>query len=143
MARDEKGHFLPGNKEGRRIGAPDGLPTAIMTILGNEGKKRKKELEDIMEKITQRMTFSPILDEDTKKQLEENFNVSGQDAVRFHKIVKGLVERAEAGDPRAIETLLKIAGLYVEKSETKSESVVKAEFTNLEDWKEYVKGLNE
>lgn len=141
MARDAKGHFLPGNKEGKKIGATGGLPTEVMTILGHAGKAAKKKLEAVMEKIAQQMTFAPVLDAETKRELEEGFGVQGDDALRFHKMVKGLIAKADQGDPRAIELLLKIAGLYVERTENVNEN--RTEFTNIAEWKQYVKGINE
>lgn len=139
MARDEKGHFLPGNKEGRKIGAEGGLTAAEMQKLSWDEKKRKQLVADTVLKAL----FAPLKKMKDEERLARLTEIFGEKkASNLQGIIGGgLLDRALEGDTRAIELLLKLGDFYVERTENVSE--IRTEFTNLQEWKEYVKGINE
>lgn len=138
MERDEKGRFLPGNKEGKNSPFCNGLASE-MQKRSVEAHMRKKLLADTVLKVL----LSPLKkmkDEEKQARLVEIFGE--KNASYLQGIIGGgLLDKALDGDPRAIELLLKAAGLYVERTENVNEN--RTEFTNIAEWKQYVKDINE
>jgi hypothetical protein len=104
-----------------------------------KGVEKRKENQFSAE-LAQKMLNAPTLNEDEKERLRQ-YGIA--DPAQWQVMMQAVAEEAKQGNYKAFETLLKIARLYVEKTESKTENVNKTEFTNLDEWKEYVKSLNE
>lgn len=48
MQRDNKGRFIKGNKEGRKIGSNGGITAVEAQLLGAEARKRNRALADVI-----------------------------------------------------------------------------------------------
>ena len=105
-------------------------------------RKAHKPENDFTEKVAQKMlNFQAELDDEQKKEMQEKYGIA--DPAQWQLMMKAAAEEAKQGNYKAFEFLMKLAKLYVEKTESRNENVNRNEFATLDEWKAYIRSLNE
>ena len=132
---------MKGNPNIHKVAVPFTTETAkAAQQKGVEARRENKARNEFSAELAQKILNAEVFEEGEKETLE-GFGI--QDGVQWQSMFVASVKAAKEGNYKAYEFLMKLARLYVEKTETKNENVNKNEFANLAEWKEFVKSLNE
>ena len=105
-------------------------------------RKAHRKENDFSEEVARKMlNYQKKLTAEEQKQMREEYEI--EDPAQWQLMMKAAAEEAKQGNYKAFEFLMKLAKLYVEKTESRNENINKNEFATLDEWKAYIRSLNE
>ena len=116
-----------------------GTPFNSETARKAQRKSAQKRKENAFSaEVAQRMLNGTTLTEEEIATMKAR---GIENPTEWQVAFNAVLQEAKNGNYKAVETLLKVAKLYVEKTET--ENTLKTDAATLEEWKEMVRKANE